>query len=318
MTLRRNLTWAAVAALAAGWWLWRPAPPPAAPEAVLPQAATRGVGFDFALPGNAPAPAATARCEQVALDWREGKATQRQCLTAATARQNGSLRSHVLGPAGEGAHWTLRVDVLGDAVHAVSLLDGSRAAWACRAEGCAGITLGAHDGKGRREIVLAGTQLAALLPDGKPAQPQRAITIDTRFRTVADSAIPGLACAPDDSLSVNTSRGGLIDFCARGGAGIELGDHGERSFSFASLDGGTLVATLDAGGRLAAIDYRSGATHYGCRAGLCGGASLAAPDAGRPGALRFLGTQLVEQRDDGMTGTTTVALNGALKLPEFE
>ncbi|WP_085316509.1 hypothetical protein [Derxia lacustris] len=316
MTLQRLLPFAGIAVLLAAWALWPAAAPQpeTAPAAAL--AAPRGMSFDFALPASGPAPVVPLKCEQARLRWRDGDSAREQCLAAPRTRQNGSVRSHLLDAAGDDARWSLRIDSLGDTPVAAELLANGKPAYACRGDACTGLRIGAHDARGQREIALDGVPLAALLPDGKPLLPRHALLVSARFLTQPEDRIAGLACAPDDSVSINTSAGAMLSFCARGGAGTELGEHGERTLSFASLDGGTLAVTQAADGTVMAVDYL-GAQRFGCRAKACGGIALLA--GGTPqAALRFLGTQLVELRDDGVAGASTVLLNGALRLPALD
>jgi len=308
---------AAAAALAASWLLWPSAAPGPVADTAPAAPTARGFGFDFSLPSSGATPAPALKCERPPLSLRDGGAPRLQCLAPVRARQNGSVRSHFLDGLGDGATWSLRVDTLGDEALAVELMQAGHVRYGCRAEACRQLRIGGHDGRGAREIVLDELPLAALLPDGTPAQPAREMRVSTRFTTLPDDRIAGIACAPDDSVTINTSAGAMLDFCARGGAGVELGERGERTLSFDSLDGGTLAVTTGATGDIVAIDYH-GSRHLGCRGMACTGVAIGGFGPQRETTVRFLGTQLVEVRDDNRPGDTSAVLSGSLRLPTLE
>ncbi|MBS0448286.1 MAG: hypothetical protein JSR59_20355 [Proteobacteria bacterium] len=293
---------AGLALVAAVWWRWPPArhavslierpidAVQAGDAAALSSASSLSVR-----PVATHAPAPAAACASTALRWQIGALAIDCPAVHAAFSDSGSRRRYRIDGYGSVMH-RVRIESVGQKVQsATATSDG--AIYACRAEGCRGISIGPADLQGVRRLVFdravlnAATAGADLVLNG---------TVEVAVQTQRDEAV----CA-GQRLSIARSDGTLAGYCPDDGTGRVVRDDGGTSYRYADLDGRGIAVELDAQGRLQAI--ASGG--MACRADDCAGVTLAMPDGSGARRLRLDGTML-----QGAGGW--MVLDGQLTLPE--
>ena len=312
----RPLRWLGLAVLsvaALAWWAGRdePTDPTALPRAYasplgpppeLPAAVpTVAHPVQVVTPVAAPAPACTGTNVELLLEGR----SQAQCIGPAVALQTGSLRSHRAEAAGGGRRW-VQVDTAGDELVGVAVGRGSLTEYACEAPACTGVTVGALDRHGQREIALLAVPLIR-----QPGAPDDVVDPDTLLTGRLASTLPRAgadeACAAPSLWVDQSAKAASLPFCAQDGVAVEHGDDGGRIHRFAGLDSPPIAVTTGADGALLRIEFDT----LACSGAQCAGAVLSASESPGPLDLSLNGTVLLPT--DARTGWAR--LSGRLTSP---
>jgi hypothetical protein len=204
-----------------------------------------------------------------------------------------------------GNHRWVRIEVARSQVVSAFLDEIEGREFGCRMDECRGITLGERDALGARAIVMRGAELAET---SVGAAPNDGVVLEGELRLEGENQAAGLACT-DQGVSIVSAQGSAVTFCPHDGAGFEVGDDGNRTYRFTSLNGGTLLVGVDQASRVQRVEYIDDGVER-CTAAQCAGVGVSAPGAAGERTFTFLGTSLSDA--EGMRSAT---LNGTLKVP---
>jgi hypothetical protein len=240
----------------------------------------------------------------------DGK-TNTICVGTVDTNQSGSVRTYSVESTSMPARW-LRIDVADRAILSAALGSGRVTDFQCKGQGCSGISLGKRDIEGARIISISRAALKRMQPDGAESSDAAAL-ISGKLKTVPEHQVPGLACtAGEGSVSVVTSEGSSHSFCAKGGAGFEGGNDGNRTYRFTSLDSDSILILVDPARQVKQVEFQGDAT-LSCAGPSCG-VRLSGPNGAGERTFTFAGTTLVEKS----AGQMSAVLNGALTVPPLE
>lgn len=245
-----------------------------------------------------PSSSAVAACMDQRLEVQAQGKLEPACFGKTHVTQNGSVRTYQVETA-LGTRRTLRVDASGSLILKATLIQDA-ATYHCEGADCKGLSLSKRDAEGARTLSFTHTELG---PE------EQRLVLDGQLRISADALVPALACS-DQGVSIITSDGSSNTFCPKGGAGFELGNDGQRTYRFTSLDNESVLVVVDSGHRLRRVEYQSDAV-LACERASCDRVQIAAPNAAGERVFTFAGTTLLESR----SGAVNAVLNGTLVAP---
>ena len=300
---RRSVLWIVLLLAGAGsaFLLLRPSGSDPVPEPVSAQAEPAPDATPTQAPGlPAPLPQTSERCSTQQVDVVLDARKEAVCVGATTAEQDGSIRTYRVESDGGPPRW-LRIEASGNLVLSAALGAGDRVEFECREKECSGISIGRRDVQGVRIISL---REVALRDSGKALA-----RVSAQLRTAPEDHLFALSCG-SQGVSISASDSSSIAFCARGGAGFEIGGDGRKSYRFLNLDGEFLRVAVDEQERVQKIEFH-GDTTLSCAAGGCVGARISDENAAGERTFTFAGTTLTEISK----ADTSAVLNGTLTLP---